>query len=416
MSTLKPFAALRPRPEYAREVAAPPYDVLNAAEARRLVAGNPNSFLRVNKAELEFDDDTDPYGEVVYQRGKDNLQRLIDEQILVQDTHPCFYLYRLTMDGQSQTGLVALASVDEYDRGTIVKHEHTRPEKVADRADHIAFLQAQVGPVFLTYRHDPAIAQLFARLTAASAAVDFVADDDVRHEFWIVDDGEAIGEIGAAFGRLPALYIADGHHRSQAASEVRRRQQEKHADQTGDGPHNCFLSVAFPDRELRILPYNRVIRDLGGLTIEQVLEHASANFEVRLCDTPVEPDRPHCCGMYCAGRWFRLSARPGSFDPADPTGSIDATILGDNFIAPILGITDPKVDRRIGFVGGRRGVGELIKLVDSGEYALAFSLFATSIEQLLRVADAGAVMPPKSTWFEPKLRSGMAVHVFGTSE
>lgn len=411
MATVKPFRGLRPKPELAAKVASPPYDVLSTREAREMAGSNPNSFLRVNKPDLEFEDDVDPYSEQVYERGKANLERLIREGIMVRDEQPCFYLYRLTKNQQSQTGLAALASVEEYDQGLVKKHEHTRPQKVNDRADHITFLEAQVGPVFTTFRHDARIDRVFKRITADPAAVDFAADDGVRHELWVVSEGGLIQEITDAFAAVSCLYVADGHHRSQAASEVCRRHRENNPGHTGNEPYNFFLQVTFPDREVKILPYNRVVKDSGDLSIEQLLEQASGKFEISPLAEEVNPDRPHCFGLYCDGKWYRLKAKEGSFDPDHPTGSIDAAILGDNLIAPILGITDPKIDMRINFVGGIRGTGELMKLVDSGEYKLAFSLHATSMSQLLNVADAGDVMPPKSTWFEPKLRSGMVVNL-----
>ncbi|MBD3232211.1 MAG: DUF1015 family protein [candidate division Zixibacteria bacterium] len=413
MTVVRPFRGLRPKPEYAKEVAAPPYDVLSAKEAREMCANNPNSFLRVNKAELEFDDNVDTYSEQVYQRAKDNLHRLIDDGIMFEESEPSLYLYRLTMDNKSQTGLIALASVDEYDKGLIKKHEHTRPEKVNDRANHIAYLNAQVGPVFTTYKHDhnPEIKTVFEGITSNPPEIDFTADDGVRHELWVVNDEREKDSIIGAFAKIPHIYVADGHHRSQSASEVRRRFQEANPKHTGEEIYNFFLNVVFPDDELNILPYNRVVKDMNGLTLEQLLTKASENFEITPKDGEVEPDQPHRFGLYCEGDWFLLKAKEGSFDPDDPTGSIDAAILGNNFIDPILGITNPKTDKRIDFVGGIRGTKELVKLVDSGEYKIAFSLHATSIDQLLKVADAGEVMPPKSTWFEPKLRSGMVVNL-----
>jgi uncharacterized protein (DUF1015 family) len=409
--SVMPFRGLRPKPHLAGKVASPPYDVLSVREARQLAGDNPDSFLRVNRAELEFDDDVDPCDERVYRRGKENLERLVRDGVMVRDAKPCFYLYRLTMDGRSQTGLVALASVDEYDRGKIKKHEHTRPEKVRDRADHIDYLEAQVGPVFTTYRHDERVGRIFERIAAGAAVVDFVAADAVRHELWVIEDDPSIREIGRAFAAVPCLYIADGHHRSQSASEVCRRRRAKNPGHTGAEPYNFFLTVIFPDSELRILPYNRVIKDVGGQTLELMLERASESFDATARDKAVNPDRPHCFGLYANGRWYRLTATEGSFDPDDPTGSIDAAILDANFIKPILGVTNPIVDDRVDFVGGIRGTEELVRRVDSGEYTLAFALHATTIEQLLCVADAGAVMPPKSTWFEPKLRSGMVVNL-----
>jgi len=395
----------------AREVASPPYDVLSSAEAREIVKSNPNSFLRVNKAEIDFDESANPYGDEVYRRGKDNLQRLIDEGIMVRDERPGFYLYRLTWQGRSQTGLITLTSVAEYDAGKIKKHEHTRPEKVSDRADHITFLKAQVGPVFSTFRHDATIATIFSRITAASPTTKFDADDEVTNELWVVDDRSTVDELVAAFAKLGCLYIADGHHRSQSASEVCRRFKEKNPNHTGEEPYNFFLNVLFADSELRILAYNRVVKDLNSLTIDDIMKQSAEHFEITPQTTEVNPESPHVFGIYAESKWYRLESKPGSFEATHPTRSIDASILADNLIAPLFGITDPKTDKRIDFVGGIRGNAELVKLVDSGDYKIAFSLHPTSITQLLNVADAGEVMPPKSTWFEPKLRSGMVVNL-----
>ena len=410
MAIVKPFRGLRPKPKFCKEIASPPYDVLSTEEARKIVKQNPKSFLRINKAELEFSDDMNPYSEAVYQKGKANLQQLIDNGLMIRDENPCFYVYRLTMDNRSQTGLVSLVSVDDYNNGLIKKHEHTRPEKVNDRADHINFLDAQVGPVFTAYRFQEPIQRIFNTVTENTPSVDFVEDDTVRHEFWVIDDPDLQKGIISEFASFP-LYIADGHHRSQSASEVCRRKKEQNPHHTGEEGYNYFLNVIFSDSELTILPYNRVVRDMNGLTISEILKKTAHNFKISSVDGAVNPEELHTFGMYVEGNWFLLKAREGSFDPNDPTGSIDATILGDNFIAPILGIKDPKTDKRINFIGGIRGTKELIRLVNSGEYKLAFSLFPTSIKQLLDVADSGEVMPPKSTWFEPKLRSGMIVNM-----
>lgn len=411
MAVIRPFRGLRPRPEKADKVAAPPYDVLNAREAREMAKNNPLSFLHINKAEIDFDDNVNPYSEQVYKRGKDNLHRMIADGTLFRDPKPCLYLYRLTWQGRSQTGLVTLTSVDEYDRGIIKKHEHTRPEKVNDRANHISYLEAQVGPVFSIFRQNPEIKGIFADICSAAPVVDFTADDSVRHELWVIAEDASVRRLVGAFAKLPCLYIADGHHRSQSASEVCRRERKKHPKFTGDEPFNFFLNVLFPDSELRILPYNRVIRDLGSLSPQELFQKASDRFDIKPADAAVEPEKLHVFGAYSGGRWRRLEAKTGSFDPSHPTRSIDASVLADNLIAPLLGITDPKTDKRIDFVGGIRGTKELVKLVDSGEHKLAFSLYPTSIEQLLSVADAGEVMPPKSTWFEPKLRDGMVVNL-----
>jgi uncharacterized protein (DUF1015 family) len=411
MAIAKPFRGLHPKPEYAKEIASPPYDVLSAQEARAIVMDNPNSFLKVNKAELEFDDNVNPFGEEVYKKGKDNLHRLVDDGLMIRDTEPCFYLYRITMNNQRQTGLVALTSVDEYDQGLIKKHEHTQPEKVQDRANHIEFLNAQVGPVLTTYRYTPEIDQILKKNTENAAIVDFVADDGIQHELWVVNNQLQIDEIKTAFSTLDYLYIADGHHRSQSASEVCHRAREKNPDNTGKESYNYYLSVIFPDSELNILPYNRVVTDMNDLTLDSLLENAAVNFTVVPQNTAINPTELHNFGLYTNGQWYLLKSVNGSFDPDDPTGSIDAAILDKNFIAPILGINNPKKDKRINFVGGIRGTQELERLVDSGEYALAFSLYPTSIQQLLDVADANRVMPTKSTWFEPKLRSGMVVNI-----
>ncbi|MBD3402776.1 DUF1015 family protein [candidate division GN15 bacterium] len=411
MAIVRPFRGLRPTNDKAAEVASPPYDVLSTEEARAMAQDNPLSFLRVNKAELEFPEDSDPYTEEVYQRGKENLHKLIDQGVMIRDDKPGFYLYRLTWQNRSQTGLVALTSVDEYDRGLIKKHEHIRPEKMHDRANHISFLEAQVGPVFSTFRATDAIDATMKKITAEPARTDFTAVDGVRHELWVVEDQAMIDELIAGFAALPALYIADGHHRSAAASEVCRRRREEKSDFTGEEPFNFFLNVLFPDDQLRILPYNRVVTDTGNLSIDQLLDKAADKFDIAPQDGEVNPREPHQFGMYADKKWYLLTSKGGSFDADSPTRSIDAAILADNLLDPILGITDPRTDKRIDFVGGIRGNNELVKLVDSGKYALAFSLHPTTVEQLLAVADAGEVMPPKSTWFEPKLRSGMVVNL-----
>lgn len=330
---------------------------------------------------------------------------------MIRDDSPVFYLYRLTWQGRSQTGLVALASVAEYDQGLIKKHEHIRPVKMEDRANHIDYLQAQVGPVFMTYKQDEGVEAVFAKIVSDPPEVDFTADDKVRHELWVVGEDSLIGALIDSFGKLSATYIADGHHRSAAASEISRRFREANPGANKNDPHNFFLSVIFPDNKLKILPYNRVIRYLNHLTVNELLEKISEQWEVSLADRELSPSEVHEVGMYLASQWYRLKARPGSFDQSSATKSIDAAILGDNLIAPILGIENPQTDKRISFVGGIRGNAELVRLVDSGGYAVAFSMYPTSIEQLLKVADAGEVMPTKSTWFEPKLRSGMVVNL-----
>ena len=411
MAVIRPFCGLRPTSECAKDVAAPPYDVLNSDEARELVKANPNSFLRVNKSEVDFPPEESIYNDKVYLRGKENLQRLQDEGIMIRDEKPSLYLYRITMNGRSQTGLVALTSVDEYDRGLIKKHEHTRPEKVDDRAHHILALEAQVGPVFSIFRQNKKLKQLFGELTSQDALIDFTADDDIRHELWVIQDDTSLRALIDAFIELPELYIADGHHRSEAASEVCRRMKEKNENHTGKEIYNYFLNVLFPDDEMHILPYNRVVSEMKSLDFKAISEKISSSFDISDTSAPVEPSDNHMMGIYCDGKWYNSKMKEGSFDSSDPVESIDAAILTKNLLAPVLGIENLRTDKRINFVGGIRGVKELVKLVDSSEYKMAFSLYPVSVEQLLAVADAGKVMPPKSTWFEPKLRSGMVVNL-----
>jgi uncharacterized protein (DUF1015 family) len=376
-----------------------------------MARGNPYSFLRINKTRLEFDDSVSPYSDEVYQRGRDNLSKLIADSIMVRDPEDSLYLYRLTWQSVSQTGLVTLTSVEEYDRGLIKKHEHTSLDTMNDRANHISVLGAQAGPVFSTFKATARITTLLSDIASTKPELDFEADDHVRHELWVINSPETLSELVAAFDELGELYIADGHHRSAAASEVCRRNRERLGNVTGREPFNFFLNVLFPDNQLRILPYNRVVRDLQGMTPEQLLEKAVRKFAITESDGEVVPDAPRTFGVYVDGRWYRMTSRAGSFPESSPTESIDASILANNFLDPVLGIKDSCADKRISFVGGIRGNAELVKLVDSGEYAIAFSLFATTVDQLLRVADAGEVMPPKSTWFEPKLRSGMVVNL-----
>ncbi len=411
MSAIRPFRGLRPRPEHVAQVASPPYDVLDSDEARELVKNNPRSFLRVNKPEVDFPSGTDIYCDEVYERGRRNLRRLIEDGIMCRDESDCLYLYRLTMAGRSQTGLVALTSVEEYLTGRIKKHEHTRPEKVKDRADHIMRVGAQVGPVLSVYRRQEEIRLAFTKIVENAPVYDFLDVGGVRHEMWVISDPVQVDGLVRCFAKVPELYVADGHHRTEAAAEVARRLAGARAEHEGPAPASFFLNVLFSDDELRILPYNRVIRDLNAMPPTQLLEKAQERFAVLERLKPVIPIKAYHYGMYLAGEWYELVARPGTFDADHPSQSIDSAVLSANFLVPILGIADIRTDERIDFVGGSRGVPELERLVDSGAYAIAFVLYPASVEQLLRVADAGEVMPPKSTWFEPKLRSGMVVNL-----
>ncbi|MDH3815954.1 MAG: DUF1015 family protein [Acidobacteriota bacterium] len=408
MAKLKPFKAWRPRPDVCAEVASPPYDVLSSDEAREMAASNPLSFLHVVKPEIDLAPGTDVYAPEVYQTGAANLRRLVDDGALIREEVPALYLYRQRMGAHVQTGLVAGASVDEYEADLIKKHEHTRPVKEDDRTRHIDALDANTGPVFLTYKARPEIDALVEQITAADPTYDFVAPDGIQHVLWVVDNESERDALVAAFAEVPELYVADGHHRSAAGTRIRALRRDANPDHTGDESYNYFLSVIFPDNQMMILDYNRVVRDLNGLDPEAFLAGLGERFEMEPCEDGC-PARRRCFGMYLGGRWFRLTAKEGSFPADDPVSSLDVAILQDNLLAPVLGIGDPRSDERIDFVGGIRGLGELERKVDSGEWAVAFALHPTSIEQLFSVADAGLVMPPKSTWFEPKLRSGLIV-------
>lgn len=412
MARIEPFRTWRPRPELAEKVASPPYDVLSSDEAREMAKGNPNSFLHVNKPEIDLPPETDPYDPKVYAKGAENFRRMIADEVFIRESRPALYLYRQIMGDHVQTGLVAGASVDEYEADRIKKHEHTRPKKEDDRTRHIDALDANAGPVFLTYKARPDIDSLVERLTQVTPTYDFVAPDGIHHILWVVDEPADRDALVEAFHRVPDLYVADGHHRSAAAVRIRQMRREANPDHTGEEAYNFFLTVIFPDNQMKIMDYNRVVRDLKGLTPEAFLDRVREQFEV----TPVSsgrPGRPTQFGMFLDGRWYRLEAKQGTYPATDPVQSLDAAILQVNLLAPVLGIGDPRSDERVDFIGGIRGLEELERLVGSGKWAVAFALFPTSVEQLFAVADDSQVMPPKSTWFEPKLRSGLIVRPLG---
>jgi uncharacterized protein (DUF1015 family) len=408
MARVEPFKAWRPRRDVCADVASPPYDVLSSAEAREMAADNPLSFLHVVKPEIDLEEGIDLYSDEVYAKGAENLRRLIDDGSLVREDAPALYLYRQRMGEHVQTGLVAGASVDEYEADLIKKHEHTRPVKEDDRTCHVDALNANTGPVFLTYKARPEIDALVERLTAAEPTYDFTAPDGIQHVVWVVGAPADRDALVAAFKQVPELYVADGHHRSAAGTRIRALRRDANPHHTGEESYNFFLSVIFPDDQMMILDYNRVVRDLGGLDRDAFLARVGESFVFTEVDDG-QPDGPRSFGMYLGGRWYRLRAKDGSFPADDPVKSLDVAILQDNLLAPVLAIGDPRSDERIDFVGGIRGLGELERKVDSGEWAVAFALHPTSIDQLFAVADAGLVMPPKSTWFEPKLRSGLIV-------
>jgi len=411
-----PFKGLRPIPESAAEIASPPYDVLNASEAKKIVKKYPNSFLKVNKAECEFDANIEPHSKIVYQKAKENLQSLISRGLMVQDQVSCFYIYKLTFNKQSQTGLCSVMAIEDYENGLIKKHEHTRPDKVDDRANHINNLEAQVGPVFSIFKNNNHINELFKKLTEQKPEILFKSEDGVTHEFWVIQDLKMIESIQVNFKKLSCTYIADGHHRSESAAEV-LRQKFKSNKYSSYGSYKYFLNVLFPDNQVKILPYNRIVKKPEGTTINEILKKARSHFNITINKGgKISPETPHTFSLYTEGIWYRMELLDGLLNNDDPVGEIDAEILQQYFIGPILDISDPKTDNRIQFVGGIRGNGELKKHIDSGEYDIAFSLYPTAVHQLLQVADSHKVMPPKSTWFEPKLRSGMVVHLLGSLE
>ena len=402
MAVVKPFPALRPDPQLAAQICELPYDVMSSEEAREIAGGNPLSFLHVSKPEIDLPSGTDLYSSEVYDKGRENFQKLIAKGFLKQDSRPMFYFYRQIMGNHSQTGIVASASCQDYLDGTIRKHELTRPDKEDDRVRHIESLKAQTGPAFLIYQSDPKINALAAKVTARTPAVDFTAKDGVRHTSWIVEDLAEIQTIEETFRAMNRLYIADGHHRSAAAARVFR--SGKHGEAGG-----FFLSVIFPHDQVRILPYNRVVKDMNGMTAGVVMEKLDGVFIIGQGVTG-KPSRRHELGLFLDGTWHTLNFRPRFAATTDPFEKLDVTLLQKYVLDPIFGIGDPRTSARIQFVGGIRGVGALEKMVRDGQGACAFSMFATGVEELMAIADAGGIMPPKSTWFEPKLRDGMFSH------
>ena len=411
MPLIKPFAGLRPAPGRAVEVAAPPYDVMSTEEARAMVAGRPWSFLHISRPEVDLPEGTDPYAPAVYAKARENLEAMRLSGVLERDPAPCYYVYRLTMGDHVQTGLVAAASVTAYDQERIKKHEFTRPVKEDDRVRQIDVLDAQTGPVFLVYRATSRIDAVLAAVSQGEPAVDIRATGEVRHQIWVVRDGDLIRLLSTAFEALPALYVADGHHRSAAASRFAAARRAANPAHTGEEAYNYFLAVIFPHDQMRIMDYNRLVTDLHGLDRDEFLRRVAVPFRVEPSPTPVKPAKAAEFGMYLDGDWYRLTLDERRIPWDDPVGRLDVSLLQDNLIEPILGIVDPRRDERINFVGGIRGLEGLVKPVDEGRYRVAFSLFPTRMTELMAVADAGEVMPPKSTWFEPKLADGLVSHV-----
>lgn len=407
MAVIHPFSALRPPPDKAKEVSSVPYDVVNTEEARQLAAGNSLSFLHVSRPEIDLPDGTDLYSEPVYKKALDNFQSLIRDCPLQTEDVPSLYLYRLIMGDHEQVGLVACCSVDEYDQDLIRKHERTRRDKEDDRTRHMIVLKAQTGPVFLTYRARREIDSMVMETMMTNALYDFTADDGIQHTIWHVPDAVRFVH---AFRDVSSLYIADGHHRAASASRARAELKEQSFGHTGDEEYNFFLTVIFPDDQLQILPYNRVVKDLNGQSRDEFLGRVKQVFSVTDDGTP-KPAQPGTWSMYLDGKWYELGLQSEVKKPGGLVDSLDVSVLQDRLLDPILGIKDVRTDKRIDFVGGLRGTKELERLVDGGKAAVAFSLHATTVEDLIRVSDAGEIMPPKSTWFEPKLRDGLLIHV-----
>jgi uncharacterized protein (DUF1015 family) len=403
MAAIKPFAALRPEPELAARICELPYDVMSSDEAREIAAGNPLSFLHVSKPEIDLPPATDVYAPEVYAKGRENFQKLIRDGALKQDSQPCFYLYRQIMGKHSQVGLVAAASCEEYLRGVIKKHELTRPDKENDRVRHIEALNSQTGPVFLTYRANAELDKFVAKKISKKPDVDFTAKDGVRHTAWVIADEDGIKFIETQFSTIPFLYIADGHHRSAAAARVFKSRK-------GAGHSGQFLAVIFPHHQMQILPYNRVLKDLNNWTPEQLLEILGAVFIIDPAGK-ASPAYKHELGLYLQGKWHTLAFHYKLATTSGLIDSLDVSLLQQHVLSPVFGIDDSRTSKRINFVGGIRGTAELERLVNSGEYACAFSMFPTGIVDLMAIADAGGIMPPKSTWFEPKLRDAMFCHL-----
>lgn len=410
MAVFRPFKAFRPKPELAAEVAAKPYDVLNSDEAREEAKGHPLSFLHVGKPEIDLDPSIDLYDPRVYEKGKENLQKLIRDGVLVEDSEPFYYIYAQTMFDRTQYGLVGCASVDDYWNDVILKHEKTRKDKEEDRCQHVRVTNAHTGPIFLTYKDKAEIDEIVNRYIEQKPNTDIITVDGIRHQVWVISDKNDIAKIRELLAGVDKFYVADGHHRSAAAAIVGRERQQANPNHTGEEEYNFFLAVLFPASHLYIMDYNRLVKDLNGHSKEEFLAKLEDLFVINKVEGQFAPKKKGQIGMYLDGQWYSLDAKDKLFHPEDPVENLDVSILQHHVLAPILGIDDPRTSKRIDFVGGIRGLGELERRVNSGEMAVAFSMYPTSIEELMAIADAGKIMPPKSTWFEPKLRDGLFVH------
>ena len=410
MVRIKPFAAVRPPKELVEEVAARPYDVLNSQEAK--AEAGEKSLLHITKPEIDFDPIIDEHSQQAYDKAVENFKKWQSAGWLRQDGKPCYYIYAQTMDGRTQYGLVLCAHTDDYAEGKIKKHELTRKEKEDDRMIHVRIQNANIEPVFFAYPDNDEVNSIVSRYTAGAPEYDFVAEDGFGHHFWVIDDQKDIDRLTEIFKGIPAFYVADGHHRTAAAARVGAEKRQQNPSHTGEEEYNYFMAVAFPDSQLKIIDYNRVVKDLNGLSPEEFLAALDKDFVVKEEGTePYRPDHLHNFSMYLGGKWYSLEAKEGRYDDSDPIGVLDVTLLSNLVLDRILGIKDLRTDKRIDFVGGIRGLGELSRRVDSGEMAVAFALYPVSMKQLVGIADSGKIMPPKTTWFEPKLRSGLAIHL-----
>lgn len=412
MAIVRPFKALRPNPTYAEQVVSLPYDVMNREEASKMAENNPYSFLHVCRSEIDLPEEENPYSHAVYLKAKRNMEEFIEKGIFFKDENPCLYIYRQVMDGRTQTGIVGCASIDDYQNNIIKKHEFTRYEKELDRINHFDICNANTEPVFLTYRKNHEIDAIVLNWISENKPVyDFKSNDNIHHTLWVLDDYKKIEAITALFESIDSLYIADGHHRTASAVKVGLKRREEHPDYTGEEEFNYFMAAIFPDSDLKIFDYNRVVEDLNGLTSAEFLDRIQENFEVNKveADMPYQPKQKHEFGMFLENQWYRLIAKKEIIDDSDFVKSLDVSVLQDYLLSPVLGIHDPRKDKRIDFVGGIRGLKELERRVKGGMKA-AFALYPVSIEDLLNVSDKGLIMPPKSTWFEPKLGSGLFIH------
>ncbi|MFA7056257.1 MAG: DUF1015 family protein [Candidatus Cloacimonadales bacterium] len=413
MPVFRPFKAVRPIPAKAKAIASEPYDVMDSDEAREAVKGNPLSYLHVEKAEIDLPKGTELYSEAVYNKAKENLYNYLKTGNMIQDEKAAFYVYRQIMDGRTQIGLVGCAATEDYMNNLIKKHELTRADKEADRIRHVDTLNAHASPVFFTYRHRKDINTVVNKIVATKPEYDFVSDDGIAHTLWVMNNDQDIAIITAAFADMDYLYVADGHHRTASAAKVGLLRKEANPNHTGEEEYNFFMTVIFPDDHLYIMDYNRVVKDLNDNSVEEFFFKVEEHFDIELYEGEgvYHPEARHDFGMYIDKKWYKITAKAGSFDENSPTKSLDVSILQENLLHPILAIGDPRTDERIDFIGGIRGLKELEKRVDSGREVVAFAMFPTSIQELMDIADAGEIMPPKSTWFEPKLRSGLFIHL-----